>query len=302
MTPGPDPKTMQYTALQLAWLHELGIDKPWIPGDARAVAPATPATPKSAEALAPSVEQSVQTQPIAARADSEISLPGSAPVRAAPRATGAKHAQAVAPMSAVSIAAMTALTSAAAGAAPDLQSLAGAANACQTCGLCRERTQVVMGQGMTQPAIMVIGDGPGEQEDRQGLPFMAESGLLLDQMLATIDSARTRDVYLANVVKCRPPGNRLPRPDEIAACRPYLLRQFELVRPFSILALGRVAAQSLLNTEEPLQNLRGRVHQLEIAGQQIPLVVSYHTGHLLNHPADKAAAWQDLQLLRTLRR
>ena len=293
---------MQYTALQLAWLHELGIDKPWIPGDARAVVPATPATAKSVEAVAPTVEQSVQTKPVVARADSKATLPASAPVRAAPRATGAKHTQAVAPMSAVSIAAMTALTSAAASAAPDLQTLAGAVSACQTCGLCRERTQVVMGQGMTQPAIMVIGDGPGEQEDRQGLPFMAESGLLLDQMLATINSARTRDVYLANVVKCRPPGNRLPRPDEIAACRPYLLRQFELVRPFSILALGRVAAQSLLNTEEPLQNLRGRVHQLEIAGQQIPLVVSYHTGHLLNHPADKAAAWQDLQLLRTLRR
>ncbi len=302
MTPTPDPKTMQYTALQLAWLHELGIDKPWIPGDARAIVPPAAIVARPAEQVSPSVERSVEIAPVADAAESETRPSASAPVRAVPRPAGAKHTQAAAPMSAVSIAALTALTSAAADAASDLQALTAAASACQTCGLCRERAQVVMGQGMTQPAIMVIGDGPGEQEDRKGLPFMAESGLLLDQMLATINSARTRDVYLANVVKCRPPGNRLPRPDEIAACRPYLLRQFELVRPFSILALGRVAAQSLLNTEEPLQNLRGRIHQLDIAGQRIPLVVSYHTGHLLNHPADKAAAWQDLQLLLTLRR
>ena len=205
-------------------------------------------------------------------------------------------------MSAVSIAAMTALTAAAAAAAPDLEALKLAASACQACGLCRQRDQVVMGQGVTQPAILVIGDGPGEQEDRKGLPFMAESGALLDQMLATIGSARTRDVYLTNLVKCRPPGNRLAQREEIAACQSYLVRQLELIRPFSILALGRVVAQSLLNTDEPLQNLRGRVHTFEVAGQKIPLVASYHSAHLLNHPADKAAAWQDLQLLRTLQR
>jgi DNA polymerase len=205
-------------------------------------------------------------------------------------------------MSAVSIAAMTALTAAAAAAAPDLESLTRAASACQACGLCRQRDQVVMGQGVTQPAILVIGDGPGEQDDRKGLPFMAESGALLDQMLATIGSARTRDAYLTNLVKCRPPGNRLALREEIAACQSYLVRQLELLRPFSILALGRVVAQSLLNTDEPLQSLRGRVHSFEVAGQKIPLVASYHSGHLLNHPADKAAAWQDLQLLRRLRR
>jgi DNA polymerase len=205
-------------------------------------------------------------------------------------------------MSAVSIAAMTALTQAAAAAAPDLESLMLAASACQACGLCRQRDQVVMGQGVNQPAILVIGDGPGEQEDRKGLPFMAESGALLDQMLATIGSARTRDVYLTNLVKCRPPGNRLAQREEVAACHSYLVRQLELLRPFSILALGRNVAQTLLNTDEPLQNLRGRVHTFEVAGQKIPLVASYHSAHLLNHPADKAAAWQDLQLLRTLRR
>lgn len=283
MTPSPDPKPMQYSALQLAWLRELGIDKPWLPG-ASQVAVQPPGGPLRNHATT-----------LASR--------GEAPAARAPVRGGAtKHSQAVAPMSAASIAAMTALTDAAASAAANTESLALAASACQACGLCRERQQVVMGQGVTQPAIMVIGDGPGEQEDRKGTPFMTESGALLDNMLATIGSARTRDVYLANMVKCRPPGNRLPRPEEIAACKPFLLKQFELLRPLSILALGRVAAQSLLGTEEPLQSLRGRVHYLDVAGQQIPLVASYHSGHLLNHPADKVAAWQDLQLIHSLKR
>jgi len=322
MTPSSDPKPLQYSALQLAWLHELGIDKPWLPGDARAV----PATSRGAQAeasgkadarlngaavskpgAAPAQSQMVSVgqdpgMPSALRADVAVSAATATTARAPNRGAASKPQQAAAPMSAVSIAAMTALTAAAAAAALDLESLTLAASACQACGLCRQRDQVVMGQGVTQPAILVIGDGPGEQDDRKGLPFMAESGALLDQMLLTIGSARTRDVYLTNLVKCRPPGNRLALREEIAACQSYLVRQLELLRPFSILALGRVVAQSLLNTDEPLQNLRGRVHQLEIAGQTIPLVASYHSGHLLNHPADKAAAWQDLQLLRTLRR
>ncbi len=267
--------------MQLAWLHELGIDKPWLPGDTRAV-------PAVASASAAAASASAAPAPSAGRS--------------ATRGAASKPQQSAAPMSAVSIAAMTALTAAAAAAAPDLESLTLAASACQACGLCRQRDQVVMGQGVTQPAILVIGDGPGEQEDRKGLPFMAESGALLDQMLVTIGSARTRDVYLTNLVKCRPPGNRLAQREEIAACHSYLVRQVELLRPFSILALGRNVAQTLLNTDEPLQNLRGRVHTFEVAGQKIPLVASYHSAHLLNHPADKAAAWQDLQLLRTLRR
>ena len=283
MTPSPDPKPLQYSALQLAWLHELGIDKPWLPGDTRAVprvdTPAVPSVAQNAEA-AVVIKNEVQSQTTAA-------APTISPGRAATRGAASKPQQAAAPMSAASVAAMTALTAAAATAAPDLGALAHAAAACQ---------------GVTQPAILVIGDGPGEQDDRKGLPFMAESGALLDQMLATIGSARTRDVYLTNLVKCRPPGNRLALREEIAACQSYLVRQLELLRPFSILALGRVVAQTLLNTDEPLQDLRGRIHEIDIAGQKIPLVVSYHSGYLLNHPADKAAAWQDLQLLRTLRR
>ena len=298
MTPSSDPKPLQYSALQLAWLHELGIDKPWLPGDTRAV----PAVERNSEA-AVVIKNEVPSQTAAAPTVPTVpTVPTIATGRAATRGATSKPQQAPAPMSAASIAAMTALTAAAAAAAPDLEALARAAAACQACGLCRQRDQVVMGQGVTQPAILVIGDGPGEQDDRKGLPFMAESGALLDQMLATIGSARTRDVYLTNLVKCRPPGNRLALREEIAACQSYLVRQLELLRPFSILALGRVVAQTLLNTDEPLQDLRGRIHEIDIAGQKIPLVVSYHSGYLLNHPADKAAAWQDLQLLRTLRR
>lgn len=324
MTPSSDPKPLQYSALQLAWLHELGIDKPWLPGDARAV----PAAGVGAQTALPSQTETRLQAAVSSNSDTApaqrsavqagqhvgVALAASEATATATSATSAtsgrsstrgaasKPQQAAAPMSAMSIAAMTALTAAAAAAAPDLESLTLAASACQACGLCRQRDQVVMGQGVIQPAILVIGDGPGEQDDRKGLPFMAESGALLDQMLSTIGSARTRDVYLTNLVKCRPPGNRLALREEVAACQSYLVRQIELLRPFSILALGRVVAQSLLNTDEPLQNLRGRVHQLEVAGQTIPLVASYHSGHLLNHPADKAAAWQDLQLLRTLRR
>lgn len=323
MTPSPDPKPLQYSALQLAWLHELGIDKPWLPGDTRAVPPvgvgaqtalpsqaetrlqaATSSNPDTASAQRSAVQTRQQTGMASAASEATPASTATAAtsVRPSTRGAASKPQQAAAPMSAVSIAAMTALTAAAAAAAPDLESLTRAASACQACGLCRQRDQVVMGQGVTQPAILVIGDGPGEQDDRKGLPFMAESGALLDQMLATIGSARTRDAYLTNLVKCRPPGNRLALREEIAACQSYLVRQLELLRPFSILALGRVVAQSLLNTDEPLQSLRGRVHSFEVAGQKIPLVASYHSGHLLNHPADKAAAWQDLQLLRRLRR
>ena len=318
MTPNPDSKPLQYSALQLAWLHELGIDKPWLPGDTRALPTVDPTDAGSGsvnseaqlQTAVASISRAVPSQRSTV-AGGAIASTASAPAavlapvsagRSVTRGAAVKPQQAAAPMSAVSIAAMTALTQAAAAAAPDLESLTLAASACQACGLCRQRDQVVMGQGVTQPAILVIGDGPGEQEDRKGLPFMAESGALLDQMLATIGSARTRDVYLTNLVKCRPPGNRLAQREEIAACHSYLVRQLELLRPFSILALGRNVAQTLLNTDEPLQNLRGRVHAFEVAGQKIPLVASYHSAHLLNHPADKAAAWQDLQLLRTLQR
>jgi DNA polymerase len=151
-----------------------------------------------------------------------------------------------------------------------------------------------------QPAIMVIGEGPGDQEDRQGQPFVGSTGMLLDNMLASIGSSRETDVYMTNVVKCRPTGNRNPRPAEIAACRPFLLRQIELVRPFSILALGRFAAQTLVGGEAQLTEMREQAFALEHAGSNIPVVVSYHPAYLLRRPVDKAAAWRDLQRARVI--
>jgi DNA polymerase len=177
--------------------------------------------------------------------------------------------------------------------------LADIISSCQACGLCRERQQAVTGEGVMQPAIMVIGEAPGDYEDRQGRPFVDRPGLMLDNMLSAIQSSRTQNVYVSNIVKCRPPGNRNPKPAELSACKPYLLRQIELVRPFSILAVGR-AAQALLETDEPLETLRQVTHSLLVAGQKIPLIVTSHPVTLLNHPAEKAAVWQDLLLVKTV--
>ncbi|WP_254926190.1 uracil-DNA glycosylase [Bordetella genomosp. 11] len=167
---------------------------------------------------------------------------------------------------------------------------------CTACGLCRGRRQAVFGMGPEQARWLVVGEAPGEQEDRQGLPFVGRSGQLLDAMLAAVGMSRDRDVYIANVIKCRPPGNRNPKPEEIAACRPYLMRQIALLKPERILVLGRFAAQTLLETDAAIGSLRGRVHVLKTPDGEIPMVVSYHPAYLLRSPVEKARAWQDLRL------
>jgi DNA polymerase len=141
---------------------------------------------------------------------------------------------------------------------------------------------------------LIIGEAPGADEDRLGEPFVGQAGKLLDAMLAAIGLARGNNVYITNVLKSRPPGNRNPEPDEVAACRPYLLAQIELIRPKLILALGRFAAQSLLDTDEAIGRLRGRVHRF----RDVPLVVTYHPAYLLRNLPDKARAWEDLCLAR----
>ena len=148
---------------------------------------------------------------------------------------------------------------------------------CTACGLCQGRRHAVFGHGGQPARWLVVGEAPGEQEDRQGQPFVGRSGQLLDAMLSAVGMSRERDVFIANVIKCRPPGNRNPKPEEIAACSPYLMRQIELLKPERILVLGRFAAQTLLGTEATIGSLRGRVHQLKTdAGPQIPVIVSYH--------------------------
>ena len=186
-------------------------------------------------------------------------------------------------------------------AAMDWPALEAAVADCRACGLCAGRTHTVFGVGSRQAEWMVVGEAPGEQEDRQGQPFVGQAGKLLDRMLAAISLTRAEGataatqpagVYIANVLKCRPPGNRNPQPDEIAQCEPYLRRQVALLRPKIILALGRFAVQALLQTTDPIGRLRGRVHHYE----GVPVIVSYHPAYLLRALPEKAKAWQDLCL------
>ena len=178
--------------------------------------------------------------------------------------------------------------------ADDWDSLARQVSGCRDCRLCETRTQTVLERGNRQAPLMLIGEGPGEQEDRQGRPFVGPAGKLLDAMLTATGWSPEQDVYVCNVVKCRPPGNRNPQPDEMAACQAYLQAQIRLVRPRLIVALGRVAAQSLLGTELSIARLRGQTHQY--AGH--PLIVTYHPAYLLRNLPDKARAWQDLCRIR----
>jgi len=169
-----------------------------------------------------------------------------------------------------------------------------AVSGCTQCGLHRTRTQTVFGVGDRNADWMLIGEAPGAEEDRLGDPFVGQAGRLLDNMLAAIDLHRTNNVYIANVLKCRPPGNRNPEPDEVAKCSPHLLRQIDLVQPKLIVALGRFAAQTLLNTDASIASLRGKVYRY--AGR--PLIVTYHPAYLLRNLPDKAKAWADLVFAR----
>ena len=166
--------------------------------------------------------------------------------------------------------------------------------ACRACGLCEQRTQAVPGVGDRQADWLFVGEGPGAEEDARGEPFVGKAGKLLDAMMAAIGIARGKGVYIANTVKCRPPLNRTPETEELAACFPYLARQIELIQPRLIVALGRPAAQSLLNTDIRIASARGR--QFDYNG--IPVVVTYHPAYLLRNPMDKAKAWEDLCFAR----
>jgi len=177
--------------------------------------------------------------------------------------------------------------------------LAAAVRACTKCGLHASRTQTVFGVGRRDAELLVIGEAPGADEDRQGEPFVGRAGQLLNAMLRAIGMPRS-EVYIANILKCRPPNNRDPQPSEAAACTPYLARQIALVRPKAILAVGRIAAQWLLQTDAPIGRLRGRVVQYGEAGT--PLVVTYHPAYLLRSPLAKATAWTDLCLVKDLLR
>ena len=172
--------------------------------------------------------------------------------------------------------------------------LAESVAGCTACGLCNKRTNTVFGVGDAQAEWMLVGEAPGENEDLQGEPFVGQAGKLLDNMLGALGLARGRNVYIANVLKCRPPGNRNPEPEEVVQCEPFLKRQIALIKPKVIVVLGRFAAQSLLRSTTPIGKLRGTVHTYE----GIPVVVTYHPAYLLRTLTDKARAWEDLCLAR----
>jgi uracil-DNA glycosylase family 4 len=182
--------------------------------------------------------------------------------------------------------------------APDSawEQLSAEVDRCTRCDLHRTRTRAVLGVGDRHAQWLVVGEAPGAEEDRQGEPFVGRAGQLLDAMLRAIGLARGHNVYIANILKSRPPGNRDPDRAEVAACLPYLERQIELIRPRLILAVGRIAMQNLLGTQATLGRMRGQV--FEFGGLKTPLVVTYHPAYLLRKPEDKRKTWEDLKFAR----
>ncbi|MGH8231072.1 MAG: uracil-DNA glycosylase [Steroidobacteraceae bacterium] len=176
------------------------------------------------------------------------------------------------------------------------ETLRGQVKDCTLCELCRTRTQTVFGVGNQAAELMVIGEAPGADEDRQGEPFVGRAGQLLNSMLRALGQPRDT-VYIANVLKCRPPANRDPKPDEVARCLPYLQQQLDLIQPRLLLAVGRIAAQNLLQTDAPLARLRGQVHRF--GARATPLIVTYHPAYLLRSPGEKRKAWIDLKFVRS---
>ena len=178
---------------------------------------------------------------------------------------------------------------------PDWDELRATVAACTRCQLHRHRTQTVFGVGARDADWMIIGEAPGAEEDRRGEPFVGRAGKLLDEMLRSVGLDRSA-VFIANILKCRPPNNRDPAADEAASCRDYLERQIGLIKPKLVLAVGRIAAQNLLHSDAPVGRMRGQVHTLSTG--QVPVVVTYHPAYLLRSPSQKQKAWDDLCLAR----
>ncbi len=295
---------MRWTERQLAMLREMGVPPFW-PAEPVAAAVATPAPAPDAVSAEASVAAAMQEAPVAARPQTAAHT-APQPPRTPPAARPASAPVAPA-RPGVALPGKPEAAEAILGPRPtgvdtmDWPTLRDTVAACQACGLCQSRKQTVFGTGHTQARWMLVGEAPGEQEDRQGEPFVGRAGQLLDRMLAAVGLTRSeappeQQVYIANVLKCRPPANRNPLPQEVAQCEPFLLRQMALVQPDLILAMGRFAVQSLLKTSEPIGKLRGRVHEV----QGIPVVVTYHPAYLLRNPADKALVWDDLCRAREL--
>jgi|SRR5665213_2745123 len=182
--------------------------------------------------------------------------------------------------------------------AMDWQALQTSVAQCRACGLCQGRKNTVFGVGVQHPQWMLIGEAPGAEEDARGEPFVGAAGRLLENMLMAVGLQRSTNVFIANVLKCKPPANRDPTLEEVEACSPYLWRQIELVQPRLIVVLGRFAAQTILHTDSSIGSLRGRLHKITVADVAIPVVVTYHPAYLLRSLEEKAKSWADLCLAR----
>jgi DNA polymerase len=179
-----------------------------------------------------------------------------------------------------------------------LDTIAASIQNCKACRLCETRKNVVPGEGVLEPLVMVIGEAPGADEDASGRPFVGKAGQLLDKMLASINLSRERNCFIANVIKCRPPQNRDPQPDETAACFGFLESQIQFLKPRFILCAGRISSQALLRSAEPIGKLRGKFMDYKINGMTIPLIATYHPSALLHNEDLKRPAWDDLKSLR----
>jgi uracil-DNA glycosylase len=309
---------MSWNERQRRMLAAMGV-RLWSPAPsatASTAAAAAPAVPAEAPAATAVLERPVETPvapvrapaPEAARTPAAPAMRPPAPVAAPARATTAIAA--AAPAQADALADPALAERAAAIATLAWGPLQDTVASCTACGLCESRKQTVFGVGHAQADWMIVGEAPGEQEDLQGEPFVGMAGQLLDQMLRAVGQSRRADsgegreddqagdpakrVFIANTLKCRPPRNRNPEPDELARCEPFLKRQLALVQPKLILVMGRFAVKQLLKSDEAIGKLRGRVHRYE----GIPVIVTYHPAYLLRNMPDKAKAWEDLCLAK----
>jgi uracil-DNA glycosylase len=256
--------------------------------DAPMPSPSTPSTHASAPALEdiPPEAYANDAPPIeSAPTPSSRAVPPRAPI-AKPNVTKANVEAPLAVIDPTRIARIASL---------DAEALASDVAACQACGLCKQRKEVVVGVGAANAPWMFIGEGPGAEEDETGEPFVGQAGKLLDAMLTASGLQRSREVYIANVVKCRPPGNRTPTTEEAAACAPYLDRQIALIKPSLIVALGKTAVTRLTGSEASMSSLRGSL----LSYRNIPVVPTYHPSYLLRTPTEKLKAWEDLQFAKS---
>lgn len=258
-------------ARRARYLEALGIDA-WRPRDAAPVEAAPPRVLPAPMPEPPRAPVPALVAPAARARD-----PAPAPEMPKPRPT---VAPAAAPAGRIAV-------------PTDWEGLGAAVAACRACRLCETRTRTVFGIGPRQAQLMVVGEGPGADEDLKGEPFVGRAGRLLDEMLKAIGRSRAQDTYIANVVKCRPPGNREPAEDEAEACRGFLEQQLRLVKPKLIVALGRVAAQRLLLSDVPIGKMRGQTYSW--GPEATPLMVTYHPAYLLRNPGEKAKSWEDLK-------